>query len=127
MLSVVCSIGFQIISSFGIKIFRLQYLLHGVLGCVVCHSDIVGFLYSIFKLDNEYKIAVCFRSGRYEAGAITVFALNVSPDDASQLVFTDPVFKDQPVDIYLVCPVNSGDVLSKLVDNFMMTLRTAFV
>lgn len=47
-----------------------------------------------------------------------MFALNVSPATTSQLVFTDALLAEQPVDVYILSPATSGDVLSKLVDDF---------
>ena len=54
---------------------------------------------------------VCRAGGLYKRGAVTVFGLNVSPNDTSHLVFTDSILHQQPIDVYMLTPYDG--VLSK--------------
>jgi len=49
--------------------------------------------------------------GQYKAGAVTVFALNISPTNTTHLVFNDPVLHQQPIDVYMLTPYDG--ILSK--------------
>jgi len=54
---------------------------------------------------------IVFRSGVYRGGAVTAFALNSSPTMPTKLVFTSDALRSQPVDAYILSPVDG--VLSK--------------
>jgi hypothetical protein len=68
---------------------------------------------SLPQTTRVYAHCTSTRSSLYKAGAVTVFALNISPSSTSNLAFSD--FSDQPIDVYVLSPAGPEGVLSKSV------------
>jgi len=58
--------------------------------------------------------AHCTSTRLYEAGAVTVFGLNLSPNTTSELSFDGSALGNQPIDVYMLTP-SDGTLLSKFV------------
>jgi heparanase 1 len=87
--------------------YWLSALHRALVGRIVLNVSLVGAPITT----RVYAHCTSTRHGVFPAGAVTVFGLNISPDNASELVFDHSALQQQPIDVYMLSSDDS--ILSK--------------